>query len=152
MKNLVIPAIIIFLGACFESDPPVPAPEFIEVFDSGHLEVIGGTSDFHMDASHMDFTIWFDGEGYAHTRGSVSINMFPDVGGPGGNHYWKVSIDEGVILVYMLEGTYSLETDPEAPMGPSWFKAWGDGYMWVNNGGSVKYGNHWYETPWQGDF
>ena len=24
--------------------------------------------------------------------------------------------------------------------------------MWVNDGGSIKYGNHWYGTPWQGDF
>ena len=126
-------------------------PEFIEAFDVGHLEVIGGTSDFHMDASHMDFTIWFDGEGYAHTRGSVSIQMFPDVGGTG-YHYWKVSISEGVILVYMLEGTYNLETDPLALTGPSWFKAWGDGYMWVSDGGSVRYGNKWFDSPWQGDF
>jgi len=150
LKNFLIALPIVFWG-CLESSPPVPEPEFIEVFDAGHLEVIGGTSDFHMDASHMDLTIWFDGEGYAHTYGSVSVNMFPDVGG-GGQHYWKVSIDEGVLQVFMLEGTYNLETDPEALMGPSWFKAWGDGYMWVNDGGSIKYGNHWYGTPWQGDF
>ena len=149
MKKWVLIPLLLILGSCFESDPPVPEPEFIEVFDAGHLEVIGGTSDFIMDASHMDFTIWFDGEGWMEVFGSVDVTMFPD---PGGNHFWIVSIDEGVCKVNMVEGTYNLETDPLALMGPSWFKAWGDGYMWVSDGGSVKHGNRWHDTPWQGEF
>ena len=143
--------LLLLFGSCLESDPPVPEPEFIEAFDAGHLEVIGGTSEFLMDASHMDFTIWFDGEGHMETYGSVEVDTFPDVGGTG-YHYWIVRIDEGVCNVHILEGTYNLETDPVSTTGPSWFKAWGDGYMWVNDGGSIKHGNHWYGTPWQGEF
>ena len=139
------------LAGCFPSDPPVPEPEFIEVFDAGYLEVIGGTSDFILDGSHLMFYIWFNGEGYMSTYGKVDVTRYQDVGG-GGFHFWSVYVQEGVCEVKMLEGTYNLETDPWALMGPSWFKAWGDGLMFVTGGGSIKYGNKWYETPFQKEF
>ena len=72
------------------------------------------------------FYIWFNGEGYMSTYGKVDVTRYQDVGG-GGFHFWSVYVQEGVCEVKILEGTYNLETAPWALMGPSWFKAWGDG-------------------------